>query len=24
LAPQGRTEGSLFVPDNYLVLPLLQ
>jgi putative protease len=24
LAPQGTTEGSLFVPDNYLVLPLLQ
>ncbi len=24
LAPQGTTEGSLFVPDNYLRLPLLQ
>jgi U32 family peptidase len=24
LAPQGATEGSLFVPDNYLALPLLQ
>ena len=23
-APQGATEGSLFVPDNYLALPLLQ
>jgi putative protease len=24
LAPQGATEGSLFVPDDYLRLPLLQ
>lgn len=24
LAPQGTTEGSLFVPENYLELPLLQ
>jgi putative protease len=24
LAPQGATQGSLFVPDNYLALPLLQ
>jgi hypothetical protein len=23
LAPQGATEGSLFVPENYLALPLL-
>jgi putative protease len=24
LAPQGTTEGSLFVPDNYLMIPLMQ
>ncbi|MCB0643116.1 MAG: hypothetical protein KDC44_15815, partial [Phaeodactylibacter sp.] len=24
IAPQGTTEGSLFVPDNYLTLPVLQ
>ncbi|MBK8902081.1 MAG: U32 family peptidase [Anaerolineaceae bacterium] len=24
IAPQGTTEGSLFVPDNYLALPVLQ
>lgn len=24
VAPQGSTEGSLFVPDNYFVLPVLQ
>ena len=24
LAPQGVTEGSLFVPDGYLTLPILQ
>ena len=24
VAPQGTTEGSLFVPDNYLALPLMQ
>jgi len=24
LAPQGTTEGSLFVPENYLTLPLMQ
>jgi hypothetical protein len=24
LAPQGTTEGSLFVPDDYLKLPVLQ
>jgi putative protease len=24
IAPQGTTEGSLFVPDDYLTLPVLQ
>ena len=24
IAPQGTTEGSLFVPDSYLTIPLLQ
>jgi len=24
ITPQGATEGSLFVPDNYMALPLLQ
>ncbi|MGB5060264.1 MAG: hypothetical protein WBO48_16310 [Candidatus Promineifilaceae bacterium] len=24
IAPQGTTEGSLFVPDDYLSLPVLQ
>ena len=24
IAPQGTTEGSLFVPDDYLALPVLQ
>src|SRR6185503_9448679 len=24
LTPQGTTEGSLFVPENYLILPLMQ
>jgi hypothetical protein len=23
IAPQGTTEGSLFVPDDYLALPML-